>query len=76
MSDQLVEIVIVLAEVGAELLQNGAVHGRMRSPFGLMQASFSAIAADAVEALCLVEVEVGGYYPWWQLQEFLHFLQL
>ena len=66
---QPVEVAVVLTQVRAQLLQDSAVDGRMRPPFGLMQAALPPVAADAVEALGLVEVEVRGHYPGGRLRK-------
>lgn len=67
---------VVFLKVGAELLEHSAVNSRMRSSLRLVQTALSAITADAVKPFGLIEVEVGGYYPGWQVKEALHPLKL
>lgn len=66
----------MLAQVGAQLAQHGAVDGGMRTSLGLVQTPLVPVAADAVEAFGLVEVEVGGLNPRRQIQEAFHPLKL
>lgn len=57
-------------------MEDGAIDDWVRASLRLVQTSFSTITSDTVKPLGLVEVEVGGHYPRWQIKEELHLLKL
>lgn len=59
----------MLLQVGAELLEDGAVDRRVRTSLRLVQTTLPTVTPDTVKPLGLVEVEVGGYYPWGRLRK-------
>lgn len=75
LSDQLVEPLVVPAEVPPELRDDEGVDSRVAPTLALPQTPVRGLVAEAVEALRLVEVEVVRAYSRFQSQKLLYSLQ-